>query len=50
MRIPAGNHVVEFKFHPKSYFIGEKVSLASSVLLLLLAMGTGYREWKKSKN
>jgi hypothetical protein len=50
MRIPAGNHVVEFKFHPKSYFIGEKVSLASSLLLILLALGTGYLEWKKAKN
>jgi hypothetical protein len=48
MKIPAGNHVIEFKFHPKSYFVGEKVSLASSLLLILLAIGTGYREWKKS--
>lgn len=50
MRIPEGKHTVEFRFHPKSYFIGEKVSLASSLLLILLAIGTGYREWKKSGN
>jgi hypothetical protein len=49
MRIPNGNHTVEFKFHPKSYFLGEKVSLASSLLLLLLAIGIGYREFKESK-
>lgn len=49
MRIPAGNHTVEFKFHPKSYFVGEKVSLASSLLLLLTILGAGFREWKKTK-
>ena len=49
MRIPSGNHTIEFKFHPSSYFFGEKVSLASSLLLILLALGTGWKEWKKSK-
>jgi uncharacterized membrane protein YfhO len=47
MRIPAGNHTVEFKFHPKSYFLGEKVSLACSLLLVLMIVGTGVWEWKK---
>jgi hypothetical protein len=40
MVIPAGKHLIEFKFEPKSYFLGNKVSMASSILLLL-AMG-GY--------
>jgi hypothetical protein len=48
LRVPAGNHTIEFKFHPKSYFTGEKVSLASSILLILLITGIGYREWKKN--
>jgi hypothetical protein len=47
MRIPAGNHIIEFKFHPRSYFMGEKISLASSLLLLLLIVGTGFWEYKK---
>jgi hypothetical protein len=47
MRIPEGNHTIEFKFHPESYFTGEKISLVSSILLILLALGTGYHEWKK---
>ncbi len=47
MVIPAGSHTIEFRFHPKSYFIGEKISLASSILLVLLLAGMGYREWKK---
>ena len=49
MRVPSGNHTIEFKFHPKSYFIGEKVSLASSLLLVLMILGMGYREWRKKK-
>jgi len=47
MRIPSGNHTIEFKFHPQSYFVGEKVSLASSLLLILLVIGTGWFEWRK---
>jgi hypothetical protein len=47
MRIPAGNHTVEFKFHPKSYFMGEKVSLACSLLMVLMVIGMGVWEWKK---
>jgi hypothetical protein len=50
MMIPSGAHTVEFKFHPASYFLGEKVSLACSVLLLLLAVGTGWWEWKRVNN
>jgi hypothetical protein len=49
LRVPSGNHTIEFKFHPKSYFIGEKVSLASSLLLVLMIIGLGYREWRKKK-
>jgi hypothetical protein len=35
MFIPAGNHKVEFKFEPKQYATGEKISFASSLVLLL---------------
>lgn len=37
--IPAGKHQIEFKFEPQSYFIGNKVSMASSILLLLAIAG-----------
>lgn len=49
MRVPAGNHAIEFRFHPKSYYLGEKVSFASSLVLILLLIGTGYLEWQKKK-
>jgi hypothetical protein len=36
MNIPAGKHEIEFRFEPAKYYLGEKVSLASSILLVLL--------------
>lgn len=39
MVVPAGKHQIEFKFEPSSYFVGNKVSLASSILLLLAIGG-----------
>jgi hypothetical protein len=39
LKVPAGEHSVEFKFEPKSYFNGELIAKASSVLLLLLVLG-----------
>lgn len=41
MVLPAGVHKVEFRFEPKVFYTGEKISLASSVLLLVLAAGAG---------
>ena len=39
MVVPAGKHLVEFKFEPKAYNIGEKISFASSLLVILLVLG-----------
>lgn len=47
--IPEGEHVVEFRFEPKSYYIGNKISFASSLLLLLAAVGYGFSFRKKLK-
>jgi len=49
MRIPAGKHSVEFKFEPKAYVIGEKISFGSGVLLLLLLAGSVYMAWRNAK-
>jgi hypothetical protein len=38
-RIPAGQHTVEFVFRPNSYYAGHKISLISSVLLILVFLG-----------
>ena len=37
--LPAGKHSIVFKFHPDTYFKWNNVSLVSSILILLLAIG-----------
>jgi uncharacterized membrane protein YfhO len=39
LSIPAGNHQIEFKFEPEVYFVGNKVSMGFSILLLLSIIG-----------
>lgn len=39
LAIPAGEHQIEFRFEPDTYILGEKVSLAASILLLLTSLG-----------
>ncbi|RAU81546.1 YfhO family protein [Pontibacter arcticus] len=40
MQVPAGKHTIEFKFEPQSYTLGNTVSLISSILLVLVLLGT----------
>ncbi|MNK15524.1 Bacterial membrane protein YfhO [compost metagenome] len=48
-QLEAGNHKVEFKFEPKSYYTGEKISLAGTILLVLCLGFAGYSETRKKK-
>jgi len=48
-QIPAGNHKVEFIFHPSSYYVGEDISLAGSILLIAALGGAIYLENRKKK-
>jgi len=36
MIVPAGNHQIVFRFKPMHYFMGERIALAGSVLLVVL--------------
>jgi hypothetical protein len=45
--LPAGEHTVEFKFHPQSYYTGNTISLASSLLLILAIIGYAYSEYRR---
>lgn len=49
MVLPAGSHKVSFEFKPKAYTIGRKIVRADSIILLLLALGTLYWEFRKSR-
>jgi len=51
MVVPAGDHEIKFTFKPVSYYAGNKISLASSVLLILLFAGYFFTKFKmKSKS
>lgn len=48
MRLPAGKNIIEFSFKPNVYYFGEKISIASSLILILLALGVFIKEIKSS--
>ncbi len=50
MVLPAGKHTVEFKFEPRSFYLGNKISYACSTLVLLLSLGIfSYSLYKRQK-
>ncbi|MBL7766867.1 MAG: YfhO family protein [Chitinophagaceae bacterium] len=52
LNLPAGNHKIEFKFHPDTYFKWNTASLASSIFILLIlagGIGLGIRDEMKKK-
>ena len=46
LQLPEGNHKVEFKFEPKSYHVGETISLIAS---LLMVVGVGVVIWMERR-
>lgn len=48
LEVPAGKHTIEFKFEPKPYTVGNKVTMASGWLLLLVVLGS--IGWSLRKN
>jgi hypothetical protein len=40
LSIPGGKHTIEFRFHPDAYFVGNKVTMASSWIMLLVVLGS----------
>jgi hypothetical protein len=49
MEIPAGDHIIEFKFEPQVIKTGSTIALASSVLFGLLALGGLFYEFKNKQ-
>jgi len=51
MSVPAGDHTITFRFDPSSYRIGNNISLASSVILVLLLLSIAlWPVFKSGKN
>ena len=48
MKIPAGQHEIVFKYEPKTYFIGEKISVASTIILALVLIFGLFVEYRKA--
>ncbi len=49
LNIPQGQHKIEFKFEPKSFFLGEKIAMVSSALILLLLASGLFLEFRPKK-
>jgi hypothetical protein len=39
LEVPAGKHTIEFRFEPRAYFVGNKITTASSWLVILVLVG-----------
>jgi hypothetical protein len=50
MVVPEGDHEIVFEFHPRSYYAGTKISMASSIVLLMLLAGAVYYQLRKGEN
>lgn len=48
-QLPGGNHKLEFKFEPQSYYAGETISLIASILLVGGLLFAIYLEVKRKK-
>ena len=44
MKVPAGQHKIEFKFEPATYYNSEKIGYASSIFLLVMLLGMAIKE------
>lgn len=47
LRIPAGQHKVEFKFHPESHYTGSLISTISSAIILALLGFSIFQNFRK---
>lgn len=50
MKVPSGSHTITFEFKPKSYYLGETISLICSSILLLLLVFVIFKALRKDKS
>ncbi|MGC8824283.1 MAG: YfhO family protein [Bacteroidales bacterium] len=49
MVVPAGEHTIEFKFEPATYYLGQKIAMIGSVIVVLLTLSTGIAYFRQKK-
>jgi len=47
IKVPQGDHKIEFKFRPASFYNGQKVAMVASILLILICLAAFYPLFKK---
>lgn len=47
--VPAGQHTIEFKFEPASYYTGQKLAYIANILLWLTIAGSIFVLWRQNR-
>jgi hypothetical protein len=50
IKVPAGKHNIEFRFHPKTFYTGKTIALISSIIMIMICIGAIYVTVKNSKD
>jgi hypothetical protein len=50
IKVPSGQHKIEFTFRPESFYKGKSIAMVSSLLLILLCAGAFYPLFKKDQS
>lgn len=49
MKVPAGKHTIEFKFHPPNYYLGDKIALISSITMFVVVAFFLFMAWRRKE-
>lgn len=50
LRVPAGKHIIEMRFEPRSFILGRTISKGVAILVFLAILALGFLFYKKVKN
>ena len=50
LAVPAGKHTIEFRFEPKSYIMGHRITAICQILLLVFFAVGIFMEYRQRKN